>query len=62
MIKFINMGVGLKTVHFKDGSGCFLKRGESITTNKAVSRVDEGIKTIVPKKKAATKSSENQES
>lgn len=53
MIKFVNNGVGMKTVHFKDGSAQFLKRGETITTSKAVARVDKGIKMLAPKKKVA---------
>jgi len=49
MKKFTNNGRGLATIHFEDGSGVFLKRGQSIETDKTVKRLDKGIVEVVVK-------------
>lgn len=54
MAKFVNRSIGLKTIHFKDGSGLFLKRGQSVETSKPISRIDKGIKEVRPKGRPAS--------
>jgi hypothetical protein len=49
MKKFVNNGRGLATIHFEDGSGVFLKRGQSVETDKTVKRTDKGIVEVVVK-------------
>lgn len=45
MIKYTNFGLGLGQVTYTDGSANFLKRGESVTSDKPVKFIDKGIRT-----------------
>ena len=44
MKKFTNKSNQLRTVYFADGSAQFLMRGQSITSDKEYTSVQEGIK------------------
>lgn len=62
MKKFTNKSNQLRTVYFADGSAQFLMRGQSITSDKEYTSVQEGIKVSdavsVASKKIAKKSEE----
>ena len=61
MKKFTNKSNQLRTVYFADGSAQFLMRGQSITSDKEYTSVQEGIKVsdaVLAVSKKTTKKSE----
>lgn len=46
MTKYINKTRKMKTVFYKDGSASFLMRGQSVTTDKEIDRVQEGVTVV----------------
>lgn len=48
--KYVNKANGLGTVHYKDGTGTFLRRGESVEAEEnKVLYFDKGIVVVEPK-------------
>lgn len=55
MKKYTNKSHEMRTVFFEDGSAQFLKRGQSLKTDKQVKRVQDGIHVTDESAKVAKK-------
>jgi hypothetical protein len=58
MKRYVNKSVGMKSVSFSDGSGVYLRRGQSHESDKSVVYIDVGVvveDVEVPTKKVSSK-------